>query len=55
MQIATEVYTSNSSTRVVVPLVGDTTTNHFLLGTANISDTNEVRLKAMRDFVDSSR
>lgn len=55
MQIATEVYTSKPSTRVVVPLIGDTTANRFLLATADISDTNEVRLNITSDFVDTPR
>lgn len=42
MQISTEVYICNSSTRVVVPLAGDVTANRFLLATANIGERNEV-------------
>ena len=53
MQIATEVYTSKPSTRVVAPLCGDITTNRFLLATADISDNNEVGLSLASEFVDS--
>lgn len=53
MQIATEVYTSKPSTRVVAPLCGDITTNRFLLATANISDNNEVGFCAYDKMVDS--
>ena len=53
MQIATEVYTSKPSTRVVAPLCGDITTNRFLLATTDISDNNEVRSLLYGEIVDS--
>ena len=53
MQIATEVYSSSLTTRVVVPLCGDMTVNRFLLGTASKADMNEVRLCCYYELVDS--
>ena len=55
MQLATEVYTSKPSTRIVAPLCGDITTNRFLLATADISENNEVGLLFLADFADPPR
>ena len=55
MQLATEVYTSKPSTRIVAPLCGDITTNRFLFATADISEENEVRLSFLADFADPPR
>ena len=53
MQIATEVYSSSLTTKVVVPLCGDMTVNRFLMGTASKADMNEVRLRRFDEMVDS--
>lgn len=42
MQVATEIYSCKPPTRVVVPFVGDLSSNRFLLATSNITDDNEV-------------
>ncbi|CBK23448.2 uncharacterized protein [Blastocystis hominis] len=44
MQVATEIYSCKPPTRVVVPFVGDLSSNRFLLATSNITDDNEIHL-----------
>ena len=53
MQLATEIYSCKPTTRIVAPLLGDVTSNHFLFATASAGDDNEVFVRNKHHFVDS--